>query len=103
MDLQDALFMALLFLVFGTLAVGITARLAIRPIVEAIVRLRESFPAPSASALSARRLAELEAEVSSLRQAVTQLTEEAAFDRQIQNPGQEIAETRNSGGRALSA
>ncbi len=103
MDLQDALFMALLFLVFGTLAVGVTARLAIRPIVEAVVRLRESFPAPSASTLSVRRLAELEAEVSRLRHAVAQLTEEAAFDRQLQNPGPDIAETRNPGERALSS
>ncbi len=95
--------MALLFLVFGTLAVGITARLTIRPIVEAIVRLRESFPAPSASALSAGRLAELEAEVSSLRQAVTQLAEEAAFDRQLRDLGPDIAEARNPGSRALSS
>ncbi len=87
MGLQDALMMALMFLVFGTLAVGLTARLAIGPIVEAIVRLRESFPAPSASAPPARRLAELEAEVRSLDQAVRQLAEEVAFDRQLQAPG----------------
>ncbi len=103
MDLQDALFMALMFLVFGTLAVGITARLGIRSIVEAIVRLRESFVPISPATLSEHRLAELEAEVRSLGQAVTQLTEEAAFDWQLRNPAREIAETCSPAGRALSA
>lgn len=88
MELREALLMALLFLVFGTLAVGVTARLAIRPIVDAIVRLRE--------APHARRLADVESEVGSLRRTVTRLADEAAFERELRNLAPELTETQDA-------
>lgn len=87
MDFEDAAFLALMFVVFGVPAVAIAARLAIRPIVEAIVRLREVFVVAPGAAPSEQRLARLEAEIEALRAAVASLSEEAAFDRQLQASG----------------
>jgi hypothetical protein len=62
---------------------GVTARLAIAPMVEAIIRLRESFTGAAGSALAERRIAELEAEVRQLRTVVDALEEAEMFHRQL--------------------
>lgn len=80
--IEDAAGLVFIFVVFGVPALAIAARLAIRPMVEAIVRLRESFAA--APVLSPDpRLAALEAEVTRLRLEVRRLSESEVFSRQL--------------------
>lgn len=82
--IQDYVMLLLMLLVFGVPAVAIAARLAIRPIVDAIVRLREiSGPNP---ALNDARVAALEAEVNRLSEEVQRLSEADTFNRQLNAP-----------------
>jgi hypothetical protein len=82
--IQDYILLLIMVLVFGVPAVAIAARLAIRPIVDAIVRLREiSGPSPAANDA---RVAALEAEVSRLGLEVERLTEADTFNRQLNAP-----------------
>jgi hypothetical protein len=82
--IQDYILLLIMVLVFGVPAVAIAARLAIRPIVDAIVRLREiSGPNP---ALHDPRVAALEAEVNRLSQEVERLSEVDTFNRQLNAP-----------------
>lgn len=63
MGLEEIVFFALVAVILGIPAVAISARLALRPMVEAIVRLREAFAASG----QAPRIVSLEAQVSELR------------------------------------
>lgn len=84
----------IVFLVFMGLAVvvpivGVTARFALRPIVEALVTLRASGRDEQAVQLLERRMALLEQEVrqmDDLRTQVERLTEERDFQRQLAAP-----------------
>lgn len=80
--IKDAAMLVLMFVVFGATALALAARLAIRPVVDAIVRLRESLSATDPLAPDPR-LAALEAEVSRLRFEVRRLSESEAFSRQL--------------------
>jgi hypothetical protein len=62
---------------------GITARLAFKPMVDAIIRLRESFAGGSDGGLVERRVLELEDEVRQLRQTVLELKESRTFHREL--------------------
>jgi hypothetical protein len=84
MNLEDSLGMVLLFLVFGIPALGLTARLAIQPVVEAILRLRESFAIPP-SPVSDERLQRLEAEVGRIARAVERLQDAGDFERGLRS------------------
>ena len=81
MDPKDAALLLLMFIVFGAPALALAARLAIRPILDAIDRLREGV------AVSSRgpdpRVQALEAEVSRLSTEVKRLSESEAFHRQL--------------------
>ena len=63
-------------------ALGLTARLAIKPVVDAIVRLKETF-ASAPDPLVERRLLELEAELRATQREVQRLKEGQAFDRAL--------------------
>jgi hypothetical protein len=79
--------------------VGLTARFTLRPIVDAIVQLRDSGrPAPPAGVEN--RLAELEVEVARLRRELDRVAEAEAFLRQLLDAGgpRHGATTRASGG-----
>jgi hypothetical protein len=84
--IRDSVMLLLMFLVFGVPAVAIAARLAIRPVVEAIVRLREI----STPALNPKdpRVDLLEAEVTRLSMEVQRLSELESFTRQLNTPKQ---------------
>ena len=84
MSTQDAVLLVLMFIVFGVPALGITARLVLRPMVDSIVRLIEAFNA-RIPLDGDSRIAHLEQEVQFLRSSVRQLSEGAAFDREIQD------------------
>ncbi|HEX8695794.1 MAG TPA: hypothetical protein VF746_25485 [Longimicrobium sp.] len=89
--IKEAAFLVLMFIVFGIPALAIAARIAIRPVAEAILRLREASAAPPNPSISAQRFAALEAEVMTLRDRVEDLSESAAFDRQLRAGGESAA------------
>jgi hypothetical protein len=80
--IEDAAGLVFIFIVFGVPALAIGARLALRPIVDAIVRLRESFASPPGLPVDSR-VSALEAEVRVLRQEVRRLQESEEFARQL--------------------
>lgn len=66
-------------------ALAVTVRFALRPMVEAIIRLREGLVG-NPSAFLEVRLGQLEAELTDVRNTVEQLAETQQFDRQL-HPG----------------
>jgi len=84
-QIKDAVMLFIMLLVFGVPAIAIAARLAIRPIVEAIIRLKE-ISAPAAPMLNNARVEALEAEVSRLSMEVQRLNEVDTFNRQLTKP-----------------
>jgi len=85
MDVKDLIaFMAFTALVFVP-ALALTARFALRPIVESIVRLREAFaaqPVPPAAA-DPEQLRLLQQEVADLRMSVEHLRDVVEFERAL--------------------
>jgi hypothetical protein len=81
MDPKDAALLLLMFIVFGAPALALTARLAIKPILEAIDRFREGVAV--SSRLPDARVQALEAEVGRLSKEVERLSEAEAFHRQL--------------------
>jgi len=73
---------------------GLTARFALKPIVESLARLRESSNKGEAITLLERRMALLEQEVQSvtgIRDEVARLVEELEFQRKLAAPTSERA------------
>jgi hypothetical protein len=62
---------------------GITVRLALKPIVDSIVRLRETAPAGQLSDAVAGRVVELEDELRHLRTSVARLEETVDFQQKL--------------------
>jgi len=83
MDPNDAVLMAIMSVVICVPVLGITARLALKPIVDAIVRLRESAPTNRLSDAVAGRVVELEDEVRQLRATVGRLEETVDFQQKL--------------------
>ncbi|HUP90305.1 MAG TPA: hypothetical protein VM100_13185 [Longimicrobiales bacterium] len=52
MRLDEFLMLIMMFMVFGVLIVGLTARFAAKPIVDSIIRLREAFMATASTSAS---------------------------------------------------
>ena len=84
MNIQDAVMLVLMFVVFGVPALALAARLVIRPMLDAIISLRETAAARAMA--PDPRLAELEAELSRLSLEVERLSEAEAFHRQLNQP-----------------
>ncbi len=65
-------------------SIGLTARFALKPIVEAIVRLKDAFPqADAATPQVEQRLLAVEEEVRQLRQGFDRLATAVEFDTQL--------------------
>ena len=85
---------ALAGMFFGSLMVlipiaGLTARFAMKPIVESMARMKESGARTEELAMLERRMALLEQEVqmlSGIREDVTRLVEELEFQRKLTRP-----------------
>jgi hypothetical protein len=73
-------------LVVLTPVVALSARFALRPIVEAMIRLRESQADGRTNELQDRRIALLEAEIQSLQHSVRSLSEAEDFRRALAAP-----------------
>jgi hypothetical protein len=72
------------FFVVGVPVLGLTARFAIKPLVESILRVREAFLEESRSEhVRTAEMERLEQEVQELRQQVRRLTEATEFDRKL--------------------
>jgi hypothetical protein len=73
------------FIVIGIPMLGLTARFALKPIVESILRLREAFAeTPRGTApLESNAVQQLEEEVAELRRQIQRLTEATEFDRKL--------------------
>jgi hypothetical protein len=63
---------------------GLTARFALKPIVEAIARMRESQTAGQEVGLLERRVALLEQQVQQIDGSVDRLAEASEFDRKLE-------------------
>jgi len=87
MPAKDAFMFAMMFIVFGVPALAITARLIMKPMVDSIIRLRESSAAAS-NGLVERRMLELEDEVSQLRAGMAELEETVAFQQKLLTAGE---------------
>jgi hypothetical protein len=86
---QDAFMLLLMFICFGVPALAITARLIMKPMVDSIIRLREST---GASGVVERKVLELEDELSQLRASFAELEETVAFQQKLlTGPGAESA------------
>lgn len=88
-DITNIVFVVFMGLAVVVPIVGVTARFALRPIVEALVTLRASGRDEQAMHMLERRMALLEQEVrqvDELRTQVERLTEERDFQRQLAAP-----------------
>ena len=82
MDPKDAVLLLIMFIVFAVPALALTARMVLRPIVDAIVRLRESGGGRITDSV-ANRVLELEDEVRQLRASVTSLEQTVDFQQKL--------------------
>jgi hypothetical protein len=83
MDTKDIGILAIIFCVVCVPVLGLTARLALKPIVDAIVRLRESSGTVQLTDAVAGRMMELENEVRHLRAGVARLEETVDFQQKL--------------------
>jgi len=82
MDPKDAVLLLIMFIVFAVPALAITARMVMKPIVDAIVRLRETGGARVTDTV-ANRVLELEEEVRQLRAGLTSLEQTVDFQQKL--------------------
>jgi hypothetical protein len=66
---------------------GFTARFAFKPLVEALVRLKEAQGTNPGTHLLEQRVALLEQQLQSIETSVDRLVEKKEFDRQLAGPG----------------
>ena len=64
-------------------ALALTARFALRPIVEAIIRLREGLMGGSTGSFPTDRMAAIEAELAEIRREIRKLAEVREFNREL--------------------
>ena len=82
---------AIVAIVMGMLVVlipvaGLTARFALKPIVEAIARMRETQTASRELGMVEKRLALLEQQMLNMEGAVDRISEETEFQRKLTSP-----------------
>jgi hypothetical protein len=65
---------------------GLTARFALKPIVEAIARMREGQGAQQEASLLQQRVALLEQQVQNMEHSVDRISEEREFNKQLATP-----------------
>src|SRR4051812_45375090 len=79
MDPKDAVLLGVFSIVVCVPVLAITARIALKPIVDSLVRLREAgYGSPGGGGAVERRVIELEDEVKQLRQSLSGLEETVA-------------------------
>lgn len=96
---EDIVAIIALTILVGIPVLAISARIALKPVVEAILRMKEGLGGDTA-ALQARRFQRLEAELDGLRDEVEHLRDVAEFHRRLEAPG---ASSPTAGGMADGA
>ncbi|HYJ79594.1 MAG TPA: hypothetical protein VEW03_08345 [Longimicrobiaceae bacterium] len=91
---EDVIAIIATFLIVFVPVAGITARIAVKPIVEALTRYMQARQGTEALQMVERRMALLEQELQSVRSDVQHMSEERDFFRQL---------AESSGGKALEA
>lgn len=79
---------AIVAIIMGMLTIlipiaGLTARFALKPVVESLARLFDSRTVEDTVEITERRVALLEQQIESLEDALKRLTEERDFDREL--------------------
>lgn len=97
MDPKDFGLLVIMAMVFGVPAIGISVRFALKPIVDSIIRLRESSGAVNTGVVE-RRMLELEDEVAQLRASVSELEETVAFQQKLLTPAESPASAATAHG-----
>jgi TolA-binding protein len=92
MDAGAIVSLLLVFFLVVVPILGITARLAIKPMVNAIIRLRESFAQGAGSGLVERRVLQLEDELRQVRAEVQRLAEAEEFQRELLSPPNRLSQ-----------
>jgi hypothetical protein len=83
MDTEEMLIvMGSIVLVFIP-ALALTARFALKPIVEAIIRLREGFTSTPREVASDQRLLRMEQQLSALQRRLDEVEKAGTFERQL--------------------
>ncbi|MFW6079049.1 MAG: hypothetical protein ACODAE_05470 [Gemmatimonadota bacterium] len=82
MDADELILALLVLILIGTPVLAISARIALKPLAEAVARMREAFQG-SRDAVSDDRLAALEEEVRLLRRALEHRMELGGFDAEL--------------------
>jgi hypothetical protein len=83
MEPKDIAVLSVIFCVVCVPVLAITARLALKPIVDAIVRLRESSGTLQLSDGAAGRMMEMEGEIRRLQSSVSRLEETVDFQQKL--------------------
>lgn len=86
MRLDDIILWVFLFCIIVVPVLGATARFALLPLIEALIRLRESTPAPGAGPSVERWMQQLEEDLAELRKEVKVLNESQAFLHELAPP-----------------
>lgn len=86
MDVESVLEPLLIVSLVVLPALAVTLRIALRPVVEAIVRMREMFVSRPDARLTEARMARMEDEMAELRAMVRRTLEAADFDRRLPGP-----------------
>ena len=84
--MEDIIIGLLAFTICGVPVLAISARIALKPLAEAIARLRETFPRND-DAISDARIAALEGEVRALRTALEHRLDLRRFDSELSAAG----------------
>ena len=82
MTTEDVIGLTVVAIVVLVPILAVSARLALRPIVDSLVRLQQAFGSSNAPE-STKRIAELEGQVSQLAAQVRRLEEAEAFQREL--------------------
>lgn len=83
MDSNDIVGLVAVIAIFLVPSLGLTARFALKPIVDSVLRVREALDRQHPTAIEDSRVTALQHEVYELREAVDRLTAAAEFDAQL--------------------
>ena len=86
MDPNEIVKLIVIMSVIAVPAIGITARFALKPIVDSIIRLREAFVDTSHAHIENEEIRQLRYDVHELKESVKQLHDVVDFNRQLKPP-----------------
>jgi hypothetical protein len=82
MDVREIVVLTVGLLIVLVPILAVSARLALRPIIDSILKLHQAF----APAISAERVARLEREIAEIKESMRRIEEAERFHAQLRNP-----------------